>query len=263
MLLARWLGSRHAIGFTLLLPECFRTAYCQRFPERILKTSDWLCSLLPFNAMTQENHHGSDRKPSRQWPVVSHDDNAWRSFWDVYQLNPVQPILAVNAGAKLDIKRWPAASFQEALQHIRLLYPTLQIVLLGQSSEHALNAEISQHIEGPILNAAGQFDFAQTWLLLSRATVVLSNDTGPMHMASLLGKPVITPMPGQFPAPLWHPVDGVFQEDRTSHFIPLRHALSCAPCFYEQCPVPQQPCLTQIPAAAVANAVIEQLKAVL
>src|SRR5207253_1027870 len=117
--------------------------------------------------------------------------------------------------------------------------------------ERELNTEIAHELPGKVLNLAGQLNIGETWSLLHCATAVLSNDTGTMHMASLLHKTTFTPMSGQYPAPLWHPPG--------SGIRIFSQAVACAPCFKDRCPLPQQLCLTEIVPTRVADALCDYL----
>ena len=161
-------------------------------------------------------------------------------------IHPDQPILVVNAGAKLAIKRWPDSAFRAVLVQVQQAFPDIQIVLLGNTEEHTLNAEIAHDMGGNIFNLVGQLSLPETWSLIHQANAILSNDTGTMHMAGLLQKPTFTPMSGQYPAPLWHPPGPTI-------YI-FEHPVPCAPCFKAKCPLPQQLCLTEIKPATLGDA---------
>lgn len=227
MVLARFLGARSAFGFELLLPAIFRSAYSRHYPERIVKTSDWLLSLIQ-----------KEFSLSLQRDTVCSFLQARTLDFTQYGLDPSRPILAVNAGAKLAIKRWPAESFQSVIRNALNENPNLQVVLLGSEGEKTLNEEIAGAGNGTVINLSGCLSLSETWALLSHVETVLSNDTGTAHMAGLLGKPTYVPYSGQFPAPLWHPPGETL--------ISFRQAAPCAPCFLETCPIPGQPCLKDI-----------------
>lgn len=239
LFLARVLNTHSAFGFELALPSVFRPAYSRRFPERIPKTVDWLESIVRRNlGITAETTPLAFFRPdnSLDWPVLG--------------VNPERPILAVNAGAKLDIKRWQPEAFSATIREIMENLPGTQVVLLGNAGEKALNDEIANGMNG-VVNLAGKLTLSQTWALLSQATAVLSNDTGTMHMAGLLNKPVYTPMSGQYPAPLWHPPG--------QDFIPFREHVTCSPCFKDACPFPDQPCLKGIAPSSVIPALLSKI----
>jgi heptosyltransferase-3 len=242
LFLAHWLGSRSALGFALLLPEVFKSAYCRQMPERIPQTADWLCS----NVVQALGMTDREIDPLRFFKPPSQLELAG------LEREPDRPLLVVNAGAKLAIKRWPAAHFRETIRQLHAQVPGLQTVLVGSLEERSLNDEIAADLPD-VANLAGQLSLLETWALLSQAKLVLSNDTGTMHMAGLLQKPVFAPMGGQYPAPLWHPPG--------KHFISFRHPVPCAPCFRDTCPLPEQSCLTAIAPETVASALAQNLQA--
>lgn len=240
ILLAKWLGCRAAFGFTLLLPEVFKTEYTRNNP--IPKTSDWLLSIV------QQAFHLPPKAPDCRAYFRSPSPQALERLG----LSRERPILLVNAGAKLAIKRWPETSFHQTLSSLLKKLPVVQVVLLGSQEEHEANARIAQNLSGVILNVAGQLSIAETWSLMNQATALLSNDTGAMHMAGLLGKAGFTPMGGQYPAPLWHPPGSSMK--LFSHNVP------CAPCFKDNCPLPRQTCLMDISPTSLIDALYEHLK---
>jgi heptosyltransferase-3 len=242
LFLAHWLGSRSALGFALPLPEVFKSAYCRQMPEQIPQTADWLCAIV-VQALGMPDR---EIDPLRFFKPPSQLDRAG------LEREPDRPLLVVNAGAKLAIKRWPAAHFRETIRQLHAQVPGLQTVLVGSLEERSLNDEIAADLPD-VANLAGQLSLSETWALLSQAKLVLSNDTGTMHMAGLLQKPVFAPMGGQYPAPLWHPPG--------KHFISFRHPVPCAPCFRDTCPLPEQSCLTAIAPETVASALAQNLQA--
>jgi heptosyltransferase-3 len=242
LFLAHWLGSRSALGFALLLPGVFKSAYCRRMPERIPRTADWLCSIVVQSLGL----------PDREIDPLRFFKPPHQLEWAGLERDPERPLLVVNAGAKLAIKRLPPAHFRETIRQLHAQVPGLQTVLVGSLEERGLNDEIAADFP-EVTNLAGQLSLSETWALLSQARLVLSNDTGTMHMAGLLQKPVFTPMGGQYPAPLWHPPG--------KHFIAFRHPVPCAPCFRDTCPLPEQNCLTAIPPETVASTIAKELQA--
>ena len=95
-------------------------------------------------------------------------------------------VLAVHAGAKWETKRWPAEKFAEvavrAATRLRV-----GIAVVGSSSEHPLAAQIADAVisaGGVAANLAGTTNLKQLAAVLKSADVVLSNDSGPMHLAA-------------------------------------------------------------------------------
>ncbi|WP_278466668.1 glycosyltransferase family 9 protein [Gimesia maris] len=104
------------------------------------------------------------------------------------------PTLAIHAGAQWITKRWPPESFAavgaKAIRHFRC-----NIVLVGTAEERPLTSQIEQLLHkfvptGRVLNLAGQTTLKQLAAVLMETDYLLTNDSGPMHLAAGLGTPV-------------------------------------------------------------------------
>lgn len=94
--------------------------------------------------------------------------------------------VAIQAGAKWRSKCWPKEKYAELCK--RLLCETgVKVVLLGSPGEHALNEEIRRLAEGKPLNLSGGVTIGVLAALLKRASLVIGNDSGLMHLASAVG----------------------------------------------------------------------------
>jgi lipopolysaccharide heptosyltransferase II len=130
-----------------------------------------------------------------------------------------RPLLAVNIGATRPQKRWFAESFAATLD----LLPDVSCVLVG-AGEHDIM--LSQEIlrltkKSRPVSLVGQTDVKQLAAVLSCADVVLSADSGPMHLATAVGTPTVALFGSTDPAATG-PYDGVSRV--------LYKALPCAPC---------------------------------
>ena len=83
-------------------------------------------------------------------------------------------------------KKWPAANY--AVLAADLLKDGITPVVIGGAAEAALAAAIAAHVQG-VLNLAGGTSFFDIATIARGASVAVGNDTGPMHMASLVGVP--------------------------------------------------------------------------
>jgi heptosyltransferase-2 len=117
----------------------------------------------------------------------------WMLNW--MQENSLKPndFVAIHPGASDPAKCWPAANF--ALLMDRLTERCdLKIVLIGSSQTMPMAAEILQKTRKPsgILNLTGKTSLAQMVSLLRRARLLISNDSGPVHVAAGVGSSVIS-----------------------------------------------------------------------
>jgi heptosyltransferase-2 len=108
-----------------------------------------------------------------------------------------------------------------------LAHRGFQIVILGAPGDAPLAAELAGFLPG-CRNLAGQTDLAQFMLELSRCRLVVSNDSGAMHLASVLGVRTVAIFGSTEPA-LTGPLG-----PRTAV---LRHHVPCSPCFLRECPI--------------------------
>lgn len=103
-----------------------------------------------------------------------------------------RPWVMLNLGTRWETKRWPVPHFADLCQRARRSCGG-SVVLVGSRSELALADEFARRFAGPLLNLIGQTTLKQLAAVLERADIMLSNDSGPLHLASALGRPVVAP----------------------------------------------------------------------
>jgi lipopolysaccharide heptosyltransferase II len=123
-------------------------------------------------------------------------------------------------------KRWPVpywTKLGDRLERER----GLAVVVTGSASERDLAAAVVSGMEAPALNLAGQTNLEELRALLVEATLVISGDTGPLHLASALGRPVVG---------IFGPTDPVNTGPLAPTAATVRLGLSCSPCYDLQSP---------------------------
>ena len=145
-------------------------------------------------------------------------------------------------------KRWPAAHFAELAR--QLAADGYAIWLFGSPKDHAVAEEISQLAPGLCRNLCGATSLAQAVDLLALADLVVCNDSGLMHVAAALDRPIValygSSSPG-FTPPL---------SDRAD-ILSLK--LDCSPCFKRECPLGHLDCLNKLSPAQVLAACRQRL----
>lgn len=104
-----------------------------------------------------------------------------------------RPILAIHPGAKWITKRWPAEKFAEVATRFAGRYSGT-VVAVGSGGDWPAASTIVDRVKlggRPALNLAGTTTLKQLAALLGAADLVLSNDSGPMHLAAAMGTPVV------------------------------------------------------------------------
>lgn len=102
-------------------------------------------------------------------------------------------LLAINPGASCPSKVWPVERFAQVAEKLAARYG-FKILILSGPKDMALANKISLHYgaKGKIINLAGKTSLSQMASIIKRCTLFISNDSGPVHMASALGTPVIS-----------------------------------------------------------------------
>ena len=200
---------------------------------------------------------GADPTPIAPRLVVSEAEviEAVRRFGLAPRDAPGRLWLGLNPGAEYGpAKRWPADRFAAtALEVHRRL--RCGWVVFGGPGEASLAEAIAGQIAGgaakdapvPVLNLAGQTTLRQLCALLRSCRALLTNDTGPMHVAAALGTPVVALFGSTAPA-----LTGPGLPGDPAHRI-LRAPVPCSPCFRRECPVDLR-CLTNLELTPVVEA---------
>ncbi len=103
-----------------------------------------------------------------------------------------RPWVAVAAGARWQTKRWLPAHFQVATRTIQERFGGT-IFFVGGPEEQSVGETIAAGLSGPHQNLAGGTTIPQLVSLLARVDLLLGNDTGPLHVATALGRRVVAP----------------------------------------------------------------------
>jgi heptosyltransferase II len=145
-------------------------------------------------------------------------------------------------------KRWLPERFAEAAAKISA-QSSAQWILLGTKNDAAVGQQIASALGDRCVNRIGQTTLDQLIDELRQCRLLLTNDTGTMHLASLLGLPVVAIFGSTEPR-LTGPLGN-------GHII-LRHHVECSPCFLRECPIDFR-CMKAISADEVADAVLSVL----
>jgi heptosyltransferase-2 len=163
-----------------------------------------------------------------------------------------QPVFGLNPGAEYGpAKRWPVERFIAAAREIQNRTNCVWILFGGKNDSPIAN-QIESAIRNPqsaIRNLAGQTSLHELMALLKLCRVLLTNDSGPMHVAAALGTPVVVPFGSTSPE-LTGP--GLLGDPR--HRL-LKSDAPCSPCFLRECPIDFR-CLNGISVERVVEAVL-------
>ncbi len=148
-------------------------------------------------------------------------------------------------------KRWPTRHFAALVRLASRHWPDTTVVCLGAGKDRGLATEIRTLSAQPVLNLAGDTQLDEAIAIIAMARGVVSNDSGLMHVAAALGRPLVA----------------VFGSSDPRHTPPLSPNakvqwlhLSCSPCFARTCPMGHTNCLNQIEPAHVMSALEQSMR---
>ncbi|CBE68699.1 MAG: lipopolysaccharide heptosyltransferase II [Candidatus Methylomirabilis oxygeniifera] len=246
----------------LLLPNSFRIALISRLagiPHRVGYATDWRDSLLTVGV-----------RPSSGTPL--HQADAYLGLlralqWDAWVrptgflrppgsdaevekllaesgLPPHAPVVGMTPGATYGTaKRWPVERFAEVADRLADRFGTVAL-LFGSSREASLTRAIRSRMRGAVIDFGGRTTLAELAGLLSRCALLLTNDTGPMHLASALGIPCVA---------LFGPTDPHRTGPLGSGHQVLHNPPTCSPCRYRDCPIDHR-CMQELDVERVVAA---------
>ena len=166
-----------------------------------------------------------------------------------------RPVLGMNPGAEYGpAKRWPAERFIAAAREIQKHTNCLWLIFGGRG-DLELAGQIETQIgngAGHVRNLAGKTSLRELMSLLKLCRVLLTNDTGPMHVAAALGTPVVAPFGSTSPE-----LTGPISTSAARHQL-IQSNAPCSPCFLRECPIDFR-CMTGIAAGTVVEAVLSAL----
>jgi len=157
-------------------------------------------------------------------------------------------LVALVPGARWENKRWPVGNFADLARQLAARDPAARFVILGSRGDAPLGEAIHRAAPGRCRNLAGQTTLPEMVEWLRCCDAVVTNDTGPMHIAAALRKPVVSLFGPTSPA-------------RTGPYgqlgRALRHPLPCAPCMKSDCSNPRAlECLHAVTPDRVCGAVL-------
>ena len=191
------------------------------------------------------------------YPSLRIDAQQVESLYERFPLQKNLPLLALCPGAEFgSSKRWPETNFAQVAA--MFIHRGWQVALMGSANDRGVADAIEQQL--PTLdrkkcsNLAGETSLSEAIDLLSQAGAVVSNDSGLMHIAAALHRPLVVVYGSTSPAftpPL-------------SHNVSVQSvAVDCGPCFKRECPLSEKQgrltCLKQLTADTVINALDELL----
>jgi lipopolysaccharide heptosyltransferase II len=163
-----------------------------------------------------------------------------------FQLDQTKPWVVLHPGATAPSRRYPPEGFAEVAQTLASEYQ-FQIVFTGTEAEIELVEMIRTTVAAQTISLAGKLDMDGLSALISIAPVLVSNNTGPAHIAAALNTPIVD-------------LYALTNPQHTPWNVPHRtlyHDVPCKYCYKSVCPMGHHNCLRLVHPRSVVEATLE------
>ncbi len=153
-----------------------------------------------------------------------------------FNIDTSKPILVLCPGAEYGpAKRWPVAYYAKVA--MQQLSQGWSVLIMGSAKDQVLGAEIQKITAQACVDLTGRTNLGEAIDLLSLAQMVITNDSGLMHVAAALQRPIVAIYGSSSPK---------FTPPLSDQVKILHLNLSCSPCFQRECPLQHLKCLRDL-----------------
>jgi heptosyltransferase-2 len=197
-------------------------------------------SMVPFYAaLAHEPELPLQAKLARPYLVVAGEET--EQVGRRLGIDLQRPLVAFAPGAEFGIaKRWPPAHYGALAREVMRTMPDAQIALMGSPNDRETCDQVQAFAgdaAGAMLNLSGQTSLDDAIALLARATAVVSNDSGLLHIASALNRPVVA---------LYGSTDPNYAPPLSDLARTVSLGLPCSPCRQRECPLGHHDCMNKM-----------------
>jgi ADP-heptose:LPS heptosyltransferase len=237
--LCRKFGARHVSGYYPLDAACPDPRFFMTYPEEG-QESDRHVALAGFLGASIID----DRT---EFPIRREDEQELEDALDGHEIVS-RRYVCLHPGARYLSRRWPTDRF--AAIGDRLADTGFQVIVTGSAEEIDLAHSLAESMRRPCLVLAGRTSLGAAAYLVSRAALVVTNDTGMSHIADAVRTPSVVVVLGS-DAARWAP------RDRSLHAV-VTHRVACQPCTHRNCPI-DFPCAEGLTVERVLSACMDML----
>jgi len=160
------------------------------------------------------------------------------------QIDTNDLLIAVSPGARSHTKRWAQEGFIEVCERLSAEL-SAKVILVGDEDDKKITAEVMARAKGDVYDLAGQTSIKQLAALLQRCSLLISNDSAPMHIGYAVGTPVVA---------IFGPTDSDKYRPLGPKDVVIKKELPCLPCKKALCPLDTNECMNSIDPGEVFEA---------
>jgi lipopolysaccharide heptosyltransferase II len=203
---------------------------------------DWYLAVLPRLGVPVHNHFAW--LPERP-EVAAEVKRKWAAAFTAIPHSALRTpqLITIQPGARWLNKHWPVEYFAELVRRLARKFPEARFAILGDGRDKPIGGIISRIEPERCLNLCGQTSLLEMVEWIRLCGLMITNDTGPMHVAAALGKPLVA-------------LFGPTEPRRTGPYGQLQNVLRldlpCSPCLKSYCTYAKpNECLKALPPAEV------------
>lgn len=168
--------------------------------------------------------------------------------WVSSTIQSGRPVIVMAPGARSHLKRWAPERFAAVADRL-ILEQQAQIFLVGDGLEQEISHQVRSAMREQVLDLTGRTSLRQTFALLNKARMVITNDSACLHAADAMGVATVA---------IFGPTDEKKYGPRLPQSRVIRRQLVCAPCERALCPYGHE-CMRGLEADEVYEAAVKVL----
>jgi heptosyltransferase-2 len=262
-------GSIRAKGFdlALLFPNSFESAamaFFGRVPQRVGYATDgrsWLLtqSIKPGGSKRHQIHYylelasavsASVEHPSIEIEASLEERSQARKLLASAGIAADRKFLVLNPGAAYgSAKRWGEDRFAEAGDTLASEFD-MDVAIVGSETERSIAERVQALMRCRVTVLNGKTSLETLIGVISESSLVVTNDSGPMHISAALGVPTVA---------VFGATDDIVTGPWGRRTRIVKEPVDCSPCMLRECPIDHR-CMTRVSADAVARAARELMR---
>ena len=199
---------------------------------------------------------GTAASPSAPKLVVSADEERrFEARMEAAGVAASASLIGINPGSTYGgAKRWLPDRFAEVAERLAVRVRqeegrAVAVAILGAAGEESLGRDIAARLKAQSVVLSGETSIRELMAATKRCRLLLTNDTGPMHIAAAFGVPVVA---------IFGPTDWRTTVPYGQERSVVREPVDCAPCLLRECPIDHR-CMTRISVDRVFDTAVQQI----